>query len=193
LACSATFPGKIPLHYKFAFWGYLRVEAIHREDHILDMSNSASTFVLRDFHSDDRARLVDFLQIVPSYYPGGLKWLHDRLDDVEQRRASCIVAVDRGQLAGTLIDVEKGVRIRKISTFYVPSRFSRRRIGSALFSFCKKRWLQSGVDNVYVTVAEQRKPEIEPFLLARNFVPSFFASNRYGEGRHEIGYSSALS
>jgi len=148
---------------------------------------------VRDYRRDDRAALLRLLTIVPRLYPNGVEWLLRRLDDVESRKASCTLVCKNEKIGGVLIDTDKGLRSKKISTLFVADNLANQGLGSLLFSSCKMRWLRSGIEKLHITVAGQRRPNIEKFLVARNFQPIAFEPGRYGPMRDEIVYSMTLN
>jgi len=148
---------------------------------------------IRDYRRDDRSPLLRLLTIVPRLYPNGSEWLLRRLDDIESGNASCTLVCKNEKIGGVLIDTDKGTRSKKISTFFVDDKLANQGLGSRLFSSCRLRWLRSGIDKLHITVAGERRVNIEKFLIARNFKPIAFEHGRYGPMRDEIIYSTTLS
>lgn len=150
------------------------------------------TFI-RAFRKSDRDSVRRLLRIVPRLYPSGDQWLEKRLDEVENRKASCTLAFSAGHLAGALIDVPKGYRASKICTLFVEDDFRGFGFGSRLFSMRYSNWIRQGIDKLHITVADERRSDIDWFLKINRFKAVAFDPDRYGPGRGEHVYSSTLS
>ena len=124
------------------------------------LPNSARRISVRNYQHDDKVAVRDLLVEIPTIYPGGLAWLERRLDDVEQRKAQCMVALDRNVLVGVTIDSPKGRFQSKLSTIYVADQFRRKGVGSLLLASCVTQWIRKDIERVHVTVDERRVREL---------------------------------
>lgn len=149
-------------------------------------------FRLRPFFRDDRENVLSFLNIVPRLYPNGRQWLENRLTEVDEGKASCTLALRQREIVGAIIDVSKGRRLRKVSTFFVRPKFSRLGVGSTLYNARLQRWLDMGIDRIHITSAGNRVPFIRPFLIGKEFREIAVLPGRYCPDRSEHVYSLSL-
>jgi GNAT superfamily N-acetyltransferase len=155
-------------------------------------TSSASDLQIRGYLPADRAAVTQLLGFLPTLYPEGQQWLQRKLDEVEQRGASCVLAISGPAVGGILIDSPKGRRARKISTLFIAKTFENKGLGSRLFSNREARWLRAGIDQVHITVAACRLSTIEPFLIRKGFRLAATLPERYGPCRDEIVYQRAV-
>lgn len=153
---------------------------------------SELVFEIREYRRDDRKGVFHLLRFLPQLYPRSFDWLDGRLTNVEQGRASCLLAIVNHRFTGILIDTPKGRRTSKISTFFVENKNSGKGVGANLFNKCALSWKFKGIDNVYVTVPNVRRSQIEPFLQLNGFEKMAQIPDRYGPGRTEIVYASKI-
>ena len=127
------------------------------------------TIALRPFRPSDRAGVTSLLTDLPALYPEGAKWLQRRLDDVVENRARCTLAVRHTAILGATIETPKGARHMKLSTIFVRPALRKRGVGSLLMEDCRRRWELSDLDDVIVTVAWARLPEVTPLFRRTGF------------------------
>jgi ribosomal protein S18 acetylase RimI-like enzyme len=127
--------------------------------------------------------------ILDRLYPGGAKWLWQRLNDIEGGRARATVVGYGSRLAGVSIETPKEERRIKLSTLWVRPSCRRTGAGASLLEDCRRRWLKSDTPRADVTCASTVAPDLAPLLHAFGFSLQHVARDRYGEGRHELIYS----
>lgn len=170
------------------------IAMLRSRSHIFTMNGiGPSNSYIRRFLKSDRAEVERLLCIIPRLYPSGNAWLEKRLDDVENNKAFCTLAFHAGRLAGALIDVPKGHHAHKICTFFVADDFRGAGFGSKLFCACYSNWIRRGIDKLHITVADERRCDIDWFLKINKFKNVAFDPERYGPGRGEHVYSLTLS
>ena len=143
------------------------------------------TIALRPFRPSDRADVTSLLTDLPALYPKGAKWLQRRLDDVVENRARCTLAVCGSAILGATIETPKGTKQTKLSTIFVRPALRRRGVGSLLMEDCRRRWDLSDLDDVIVTVACTRLPEVTPLFVRTGFEMVAIEQARYGDERDE--------
>lgn len=143
------------------------------------------TIALRRFKPSDRADVTSLLTDLPALYPEGAKWLQRRLDDVIENRARCTLAVCHTAILGATIETPKGIRHMKLSTIFVRPAVRKRGVGSLLIDDCRRRWELSDLDDVTVTVAWMRLPEVTPLFRRAGFEMVAIEQARYGNERDE--------
>ncbi|HJQ37446.1 MAG TPA: GNAT family N-acetyltransferase [Thermoanaerobaculia bacterium] len=135
---------------------------------------------------------MQLLSFVPELYPGGDRWLSQRLDDCAERRASCLLATFGSSIVGTAIDTPKGAKRRKLSTFFVAPTARGRGIGSRILDTLIAAWSRADIESAYVTVADSRDHLLRPLLVSRAFSVVALEHHRYGDERHELIYEWRL-
>lgn len=120
-----------------------------------------------------------------AFYPGGGPWLERRLNDVRDQRALCTVVTRRGSLVATAIETPKSTRRSKLSTIWVHPAARRRGIGGRLLTHLTTSWQQRGIEEIYVTVADEVVPALLPLLCDRGFVADAIERDRYRDGHDE--------
>ena len=143
------------------------------------------TIALRPFSRPDRAGVTSLLADLPALYPEGEKWLQRRLDDVVENRARCTLAVCQSAILGATIETPKGTRHMKLSTIFVRPAVRKRGVGSLLIEACRRRWELSDLEDVTVTVAWTRLPEVTPLFWHTGFEMVAIEQARYGDDRDE--------
>lgn len=146
---------------------------------------SDARVALRSYVAADRKGITKVLSFIESLYPDGLQWLQKRLTDVEGGKAFCTVAIFREQFAGLLIDTPKGIRTRKISTFYVRDPFRHKGVATSLLAHHADEWRKAGIDRIYITAPTKGQDSLERFLAHHGFHLVSIAPEKYGEGRDE--------
>lgn len=141
---------------------------------------------LTNYGPEARESVIELLSGLPALYPHADEWLARRLDDVEQRRARCTLAIVAGQSAAVAIETPKPGNRVKLSTLYVAPQFRRTGIGGMLVRSCWHRWLVRGVDSVHVTVRTGREEALYSVLEPLGFSFLTLLTNRYGRGEHEF-------
>jgi GNAT superfamily N-acetyltransferase len=141
----------------------------------------------------DKSSVFRMLSFLGDAYPGGLDWLDRRIEDVEVGAGHCMIAGVGCWLGGIIIDTPKGPHTSKISTLYVRAGLRGKGVGSMLIQHQWRRWQQTNIDNVYITVSEARVGSLEPFLSARQFNLSAVAHDRYRLNNAEHIYSAAVN
>jgi ribosomal protein S18 acetylase RimI-like enzyme len=141
------------------------------------------------FRRSHRGRLLDvLLPVISTMYPGASSWLGRRLDDILDRRASCIVALDHANVVAAAIVTPKAKGVEKLSTLWVAPSARRRGLGSFLTHCVTTRWRDGGIERGYVTASLEVAPALYAVLAGHGFCKSAVVPNRYGEGRHEVVY-----
>jgi GNAT superfamily N-acetyltransferase len=143
---------------------------------------------IRSFTSEDLESVQNALAFLPTLYPGGDRWLEQRLSDVLQDQAICGIATVAGKLGGLTIETPKDPGIMKLSTFYVRPECRSRGVGFALLEASVCRWRSSGIHRAYVTVASQKVNELDRLLSSFGFSVSSVLQDRYGPNRDEFVY-----
>jgi GNAT superfamily N-acetyltransferase len=148
---------------------------------------------IRHYRAEDRDHVFHLLSFLPDLYPRSFDWLERRLIDVERKQAYCMIGFLNCSVAGILIDTPKGIRTSKISTFFVKEQAHRKGLGTLLLEASARRWRIRGVDDVYVTVASQKRRSIDAFLRSNGFLKTAELCERYGPNRSELVYSLKLN
>ena len=141
---------------------------------------------VRRYQAHDWRSLFDLLSFLDGRYPGGLRWLDRRLQDVRDGRARCIVAEFRGVIVGVAIETPKGLKRAKLSTLWVPPAWRGVGVGSRLLSTSVSLWLQAGLEEVWVTTRLALCDDLLPAMSLYGFEPIGLALDRYGPGGTEL-------
>lgn len=145
-----------------------------------------SPAILPMHHRDRGALLCASAPDIDARYPRGASKLSDRLDDVVDGKAGCLVAWWDGQPIGFAVDSPKGPTAAKLSTLWVAGPGRRAGVASDLLLAVLDRWQMRGVETGWGTV---RLECAGPFLDLGNplgFQSIAVARNRYGIGEDEL-------
>jgi GNAT superfamily N-acetyltransferase len=137
----------------------------------------------------DLNALLDFL---PVLYPGGDAWLRRVLHEVAAGRADATVVYEGDVVVGVFLGSLKPGGRYKIRTLFVDDAHRRRGIGQRLLRHARRAAAAAGACEIFVTAATTIRPQFEPFIAANEFVRLATMPNRYGPGRHEDVYLSAV-
>jgi GNAT superfamily N-acetyltransferase len=133
----------------------------------------------------DWPRVCSALWFLPALYPRGDRWLARRLDQVEARKAVCVLALVGRHLAGLSIETPKQRNHVKLSTFWIAPRFRKCGIGRALLTSRRESWLQQELWRVWVTVDSNRVSMLSPVFCSSGFALQTLEAARYGPDRDE--------
>lgn len=149
---------------------------------------------LRAFRSTDRATVIRMLvPVLTKFYPGGDLWLTRRLDQVNEGKASCIVATKDSDIVGVVILTPKSGGKLKVSTLYVDPLSRGYGIGVALLERTLEQMARTGFRQAYITVPHAISSSVEPTLKACGFAWVAQVQDRYGPDRNEIIYEASLT
>lgn len=146
----------------------------------------------REMRRSDCSSIRRLLHFLPDLYPGADEWLERRLSDVGMGKAYCSVAGVERTLGGILIETPKGRRAAKVSTFYVHPRICCFGLGSLLFARHEDRWLRCGIDDVHITVPQERLNPLSAFLIRRGFTPAAKILEKYRRGSFETVLTASV-
>ena len=155
-------------------------------------SDQTSTITLRPYRATNRARVTHLLHFLPSLYPNADRWLERRLSEVERGVASGTLAYRSRFIAGIMIEVPKGKRRTKISTFYVDPAFRRQEVGNLLLRNACQRWQNAGIHDVHITANELAAQTLGPLLKKYGFREICREFARYQSGRYEHVYQAHI-
>ena len=124
------------------------------------------------------------LRGIESRYPGGLRWLDIRYDDILFRRAFGLGIFADGVLVGLAISSPKGVRKAKLSTIMVAADWRGRGVGQALLNRILRVWDCKSVEEGWVTV-DAADETTARFLAAGGFELAACIGQRYREDAKE--------
>jgi GNAT superfamily N-acetyltransferase len=142
--------------------------------------------LIRPYRSTDCAFVWSQLSFLPDLYPNSRQWLTRRLRDVEFGKARCTIVSIFGSVAGIAIEVDKGPKMAKLCTFYVPAKWRSRGVGSALLSHCSENWLRAGKEYVYVTADEKAHQLLKGVFDRGGFRTVASLPGRYAPDRTEV-------
>lgn len=144
----------------------------------------------RAYRAVDRERVIRLLSVVPRLYPGGLKWLLNRVEEAAIGKGRFSLAVVGDRPVAALIDREKGRRATKLSTIYVHPEFRGLRLGEQLIRRAIRHWAAMGVDHYYVTAPARGSQPVRALLLGNGFSYLGAEMQRYGELRDELVFGT---
>jgi len=145
-----------------------------------------SFVAIRPYDGSDRPGVLRLLAELPALYPNGDLWLGRRLEDALVGKARCAIAAAPWGPIGITIETPKGQHRLKLSTIFVHPNFRKLGIGTELLSSCQHRWVDQGLEQVYVTVAVRHAQVVLPLLTQYGFQSAAIELARYGVGRDEI-------
>ncbi len=134
-----------------------------------------------------RVPLSDVARLLPDFdgkYPGGWRWLEQRLAQADHGDARIWLALAHGEIAALAIDTPKGARHSKLSTFVVGAEHRGFGIGAALIETLRWDWLRRDVVETHVTI-DQNDDATQTFFARSNFSLNPWVSIAYGEARHD--------
>lgn len=154
-----------------------------------DDSISDPDFLRPFVDADGSVVLRDLLPVLDPIYPGFDVWLDSRLQDVLAGVARCNLARDLHGLRAIAIETPKGPGCLKLSTIWVADRARGNGLGSRLLSDCRNRWVQAGLDRVWVTVSPFAYLPVSRLLVTNGFRQTAVDPDRYGKGRPEAVFT----
>lgn len=140
-------------------------------------------------NADRRVILRDLLPQLERSYPGSDRWLPRRLDDILAGSARAFLARDLHGLRAIAIETPKGAGRLKLSTVWVAERARHNGLGSRLIAESQRRWLEAGLQEVWVTVSPRSYQSMSKLLVANGFLFAGVDPDRYGEARPEAIFS----
>jgi ribosomal protein S18 acetylase RimI-like enzyme len=142
--------------------------------------------LLRPCHEVDRPVIEqDLTSTLLRSYPRADRWLSHRLEDVLEGSADAYLARDLRGLQAIAIETPKAHGKLKLSTIWVAERARRKGLGTRLLQECRNRWLERGLDEVWITVSPLAFSAVSPLLFAHDFRLTAVAKERYEKGRPE--------
>lgn len=150
--------------------------------------NRRSAFTLTPYRASDKTRMFDLLKVVDARYPGGFRWLDQRLDDVWRGTAGCTVVRTRRELVGAAIQSPKGSGRLKLSTLWIAPMYRGRGAGALLLDKLVAHWRRAELSEVWVTTDLRHHDDLWPSIRKAGFEPMLVVRARYGPERHEVVY-----
>jgi hypothetical protein len=142
--------------------------------------------VIRPFYRGDKTAVFRLLAFLPDLYPNGDKWLDFRLNEVLQGKARCKVVSSGKYIVGVAIETPKGIKKKKISTFYIHPCARRLRLGTRLLDSLISDWINQSVEGCHITVDSNRAKTLTPLLNNFDFRFVSRERSRYGDDRDEL-------
>jgi len=106
----------------------------------------------RSYAKGDRRSVTKLLAGLDRRYPGGLRWLNKRLNDIEVGHAYADLLTVQSRIVGVSIVTPKGARRAKLSTFFIHPAFRQHGLGTHLLKNLEHRWHRDSLDEVIVTI-----------------------------------------
>jgi ribosomal protein S18 acetylase RimI-like enzyme len=123
--------------------------------------------------------------VLANAYPGGDQWLSQRLDDIEDGRASARL-IDAGSvLAAVAIETPKLPGQVKLSTLWVEPDLRGRGLGHELLRHCTARWAAAGICKAWITANPDAVNAVGALVVRHGFALTARERDRYGPGRDE--------
>lgn len=168
---------------------------LQREDYKALAKTVRSVQVSFSVRTIAAAELVDIGADFPELrelYPGLDKWLDRKRPELARGEAEGLVAIYGLEKAGVALTSEKAAGVRKISTLFVLPRFQGVGVGPRLLYDIISKAAKDRVEKLYVTVAEERRLELEGLLHRYGFQLEGVAPRRYREGSWEWVWGKRL-
>jgi GNAT superfamily N-acetyltransferase len=168
---------------------------LQKEDYkaiVKTISSIQVSFTVRTIEAPELADVgADFPQI-EELYPEVDKWLDQKRSDLARGEAEGLIAIYGLEKAGFALTSEKASGVRKISTLFVLPRFQGVGVGPRLLYDIISKSAKEGVEKLYITVAEERRAELEGLLLRYGFQLEGVAPRRYRIGSWEWVWGKRL-
>ncbi len=146
-------------------------------------------------HTIDASEVDDVRRAFPQLrelYPEVDTWLDGKLPALRRGEAEAFVATYGPDKAGIALTSDKGADVRKVSTLFILPRFQGTGVGPRLLYAVILRAAQEGVEKLYITVADERRGELERLLLRYGFQLEGVSPRRYRGGSWEWVWGKRL-
>ncbi|MXY80357.1 MAG: DUF4062 domain-containing protein [Chloroflexi bacterium] len=145
------------------------------------------SLIVSDATRADKTGVASTLGELRDWYPGIDAWIPRVLGDLDSPSGGGRVRVARlGQeTAGVAVSRDKDVEIRKLSTLYVRPEFRGEAVGPHLVHAEVRRAARDRIRKLYVTYADELRPDLEGLFRRYGFVQEGVSAGRYRSGQAE--------
>jgi GNAT superfamily N-acetyltransferase len=174
--------------------GYRRYQ-IQRQDYdriAETIRSSAISFVVRTIQPGELETIsADFPQLA-DLYPDLEDWIAKKRAEIVRGTAEAYIVEYEGRHAGFAVTSDKGNGVRKLSTLYILPEYQGLSVGPRLLYDVIVKAARDGCEKLYVTVSEERRPDLEPLLTHYGFFVEGVAGRRYRSGSWEWVWGKRL-
>ena len=141
----------------------------------------------------NNSELENLLHFLPAIYPNSREWMSRKTDEINcgTTQALGLIASEfaRSRIVGIAICSHKGLRSRKLSTFYVKPRYRRLGLGTALLNQVMDDVVNNGIDDTWVTTSHCESSVLGLFFRRAGFQCVAKRWERYLPDAFEYVYS----
>ena len=109
------------------------------------------------------------LNLGEQYYPNIEQWWQKQIPKIKNNEVKCLIAEDNGIIGIAIHGLETEQKnTAKLKTFFVKENHRKLGIGNQLMKQVIEHWKEK-VNRIFITIPEERKKELSPFLEKYGF------------------------